>query len=69
MKGLSEKTTRDGLISYMEVISKFQEVSDVEFDEQGCALVTFKDEYGKPRTNTLCRGMICTCYVHCDNMR
>ena len=47
MKGLSEKTTQDGLISYMEVISKFQEVSDVEFGEQGCALVTFSEEYGK----------------------
>lgn len=47
VKGLSEKTTRDGLISYMEVISEFQEVSDVEFGEQGCALVTFSEEYGK----------------------
>ena len=47
VKGLSEKTTRDGLISYMEVISEFQEVSDVEFGEEGCALVTFEDEYGK----------------------
>ena len=44
MKGLSEKTTRDGLESFMEVASGL-EVSDIQFGEQGCALVVFKEAY------------------------
>ena len=46
VKGLSEKTTSDGLASYMEVVSGL-EVSCIEFGQQGCALVTFSDAYGK----------------------
>ena len=46
MKGLSEKTTSDGLTSYLEVVSEL-EVSSVEFGDQGCALVTFSGTYGK----------------------
>ena len=45
VKGLSEKTTRDGLESFMEVASGL-EVSDIQFGEQGCALVVFKETYG-----------------------
>jgi len=44
VKGLSEKTTRDGLQSFMEVASGL-EVSDIQFGEQGCALVEFKETY------------------------
>ena len=44
VKGLSEKTTRDGLESFMEVASGL-EVSDIQFGEQGCALVEFKETY------------------------
>ena len=44
MKGLSEKTTRDGVESFMEVASGL-EVSDIQFGEQGCALVEFKETY------------------------
>ena len=46
VKGLSEKTTSDGLTSYMEVVSGL-EVSGIEFGDQGCALVTFSNAYGK----------------------
>ena len=46
VKGLSEKTTKDGLASYVEVVSGL-EVSDIEFGEQGCALVIFSETYGK----------------------
>lgn len=46
--GLSEKTTRDGLLSYLEVVSGL-EVSDIEFGVQGSTLVTFSKEYGKLR--------------------
>ena len=48
MKGLSEKTTRDGLQCYLEVVSGL-EVSDIEFGIQGSALVTFSKVYGKLR--------------------
>ena len=44
VKGLSEKTTRDGLESFMEVASGL-EVSDIQFGEQGCALVVLKEAY------------------------
>ena len=44
VKGLSKKTTRDGLESFMEVASGL-EVSDIQFGEQGCALVLFQDTY------------------------
>ena len=44
VKRLSEKTTRDGLESFMEVASGL-EVSDIQFGEQGCALVEFKETY------------------------
>ena len=44
VKGLNEKTTRDGLESFMEVASGL-EVSDIQFGEQGCALVEFKETY------------------------
>ena len=44
VKSLSEKTTRDGLESFMEVASGL-EVSDIQFGEQGCALVEFKETY------------------------
>ena len=46
VKGLSEKTTADGLQSYMEVASGL-EVSKVDFGQEGCALMTFGDAYGK----------------------
>lgn len=48
VKGLSEKTTRDGLLSYLEVVSGL-EVSDIEFGVHGSTLVTFSKEYGKLR--------------------
>ena len=44
VKGLSEKTTRDGLEAFMEVASGL-EVSDIQFGEQNCALVVFKETY------------------------
>ncbi|CAH3019691.1 unnamed protein product [Porites evermanni] len=44
VKGLSEKTTRDGLETFMEVASGL-EVLDVQFGEQGGALVVFKETY------------------------
>ena len=44
VKSLSEKTTRDGVESFMEVASGL-EVSDIQFGEQGCALVEFKETY------------------------
>ena len=44
VKGLSKKTTRDGLQLFMEVASGL-EVSDIQFGEQGCALVEFKETY------------------------
>ena len=44
VKGLNEKTTRDGLESFMEVASGL-EVSDIQFGEQGCALVVLKEAY------------------------
>lgn len=44
VKSLSEKTTKDGLESFMEVASGL-EVSDIQFGEQGCALVEFKETY------------------------
>ena len=46
VKGLSDKTTRDGLQSYMEVVSGV-EVLSIEFGEQGSAAVTFDKTYGK----------------------
>lgn len=46
VKGLSEKTTSDGLRDYMEVVSGV-DVLAVEFGEQGRALVTFNETYGK----------------------
>ena len=46
VKGLSEKTTRDGLETFMEVASGL-EVLDVQFGEQGGALVVFKETYSK----------------------
>lgn len=46
MKGLSDKTTKDALQSYMEVVSGV-EVLTVEFGDQGCALVRFSEAYGK----------------------
>ena len=50
VKGLNELTTRDGLISYMEVVSGL-EVSDIEFGEQDCAMVIFSQTYGKGDEN------------------
>ena len=44
VKGLSEKTTSDGLEAFMEVASGL-EVSDIQFGEQSCALVVFKETY------------------------
>ena len=44
VKGLSEKTTSDGLESFMEVASGL-EVSHIQFGEQGYALVVFKETY------------------------
>ena len=44
VKGLSEKTTRDGLETFMEVASGL-EVLDIQFGEGGCALVIFKETY------------------------
>ncbi|KAJ7385194.1 hypothetical protein OS493_017571 [Desmophyllum pertusum] len=44
VKGLSEKTTSDGLRDYMEVVSGV-DVLAVEFGEQGRALVTFNETY------------------------
>ena len=46
VKGLSEKTTRDGIASYMEVVSGL-DVTEIQFGEPGCVLVTFAEEYGK----------------------
>lgn len=46
VKGLSDKTTSDGLQSYMEVVSGL-EVLSTEFGQEGCALVTFNETYGK----------------------
>ena len=46
VKGLSDKTTRDGLQSYMEVVSRV-EVLSIEFGEQGSAAVIFGKTYGK----------------------
>ena len=46
VKGLSEETTRDALVSYMEVVSAL-EVLDVEFGEQGCALISFAESFSK----------------------
>ena len=46
VKGLSDKTTRDGLQSYMEVVSGV-EVLSIEYGQQGCAAVTFDETYGK----------------------
>ncbi len=46
VKGLSDKTTSDGLQSYMEVVSGL-EVLSIEFGEEGCALMTFNEAYGK----------------------
>ena len=46
VKGLNEKTTRDGFKSFMEVASELK-VSDIQFGEQGCALVVFKEAYSK----------------------
>ena len=45
VKGLSKKTTRDGLQLFMEVASGL-EVSDIQFGgEQDCALVVFRETY------------------------
>ncbi|XP_078371828.1 protein mono-ADP-ribosyltransferase PARP14-like isoform X2 [Oculina patagonica] len=44
VKGLSDRTTLDGLQCYMEVVSRL-EVLSIEFGEQGCALVTFNETY------------------------
>ena len=57
VKGLSEDTTRDALVSYMEVVSGL-EVLDVEFGEQGCALISFAESYGKLRL-VFFKGMFC----------
>ena len=46
VKGLSDKTTRDGLQSYMEVVGGV-EVLFIEFGLQGSAAVTFDETYGK----------------------
>ncbi len=46
VKGLSDKTTSDGLKSYMEVVSGV-EVLSIEFGQEGCALVVFSEAYGK----------------------
>ena len=46
VKGLSDKTTRDGLQSYMEVVSGV-EVLSIEFGQQGSAAVTFDETHGK----------------------
>lgn len=46
VKGLSDKTTSDGLHSYMEVVSGV-EVLSIEFGQQGSAAVTFNETYGK----------------------
>ena len=46
VKGLSDKTTLDGLGCYMEVVSG-SEVLSIEFGKEECALVTFKENYGK----------------------
>ena len=46
VKGLSEETTRDALVSYMEVVSGV-EVSDIEFGEHGSSLISFANSYGK----------------------
>ncbi|KAL9972377.1 hypothetical protein ACROYT_G018663 [Oculina patagonica] len=44
VKGLSDKTTSDGLQYYMEVVSGV-EVLSIEFGQEGCALVTFNETY------------------------
>ena len=46
MKGLSKKTTSDGLQSYMEVVSGV-DVLSIEFGQEGSALVTFNETCGK----------------------
>ena len=46
MKGLSEKTTSDGIQCYMELISGV-DVLTVVFGEQGCALLTFNETLSK----------------------
>lgn len=46
VRGISEKTTQDGIQSYMEVVSGV-EVTQVQFGEPGCVMVTFAEEYGK----------------------
>ena len=46
VKGLSEKTTRDGLQCYMELVSGVKVLS-IEFGEQGSAAVTFDETYSK----------------------
>ena len=46
VKGLSDKTTRDGLQSYMEVVSGV-EVLSIAFGQQGSAAVTFDETYSK----------------------
>jgi len=46
VKGLSDKTTRDGLKCYMEVVSEL-EVLSIEFGQPGSAAVTFDVSYGR----------------------
>ena len=46
VKGLSDRTTRDGLQSYMEVVSG-AEVLSIDFGQQGSAAVTFDETFGK----------------------
>ena len=46
VKGLSDKTTMDGLDCYMEIVSGL-EVLSIEFGKEGCALVAFSENYGK----------------------
>ena len=46
VKGQSDKTTRHGLQSYMEVVSGVEALS-IEFGQQGSAAVTFDETYSK----------------------
>ena len=44
IQGLSEKTSRDGLVNFIEVKSGGEEVKDVQILKNGKALVTMADE-------------------------
>ena len=44
IRGLSEKTSRDGLVNFIEAKSGGEEVKDVQLLKSGKALVTMADE-------------------------